>query len=78
MTPRTTSRTAAAVLAVAAVLTPAALAKPIPDEPNTEVAANASALTGLRKPSLQQTTPDSMITIDLYLAALAGTATTSE
>jgi hypothetical protein len=79
MTPRTTSRTAAFALAVAAVLTPTALAKPVPmpDGPNMEVAATAAA-TRLLKPSLQSTTPDTMITLDLYLSALAGTATTSE
>jgi hypothetical protein len=77
MTPRTTGRTAAVALAVAAVLAPTALAKPIPDAPTSDVAANAAATTRLLKPSLQLTTPDTMITLDLYLSALAGTATTS-
>jgi hypothetical protein len=78
MNPRNAGRTAAVALAVAAVLTPMALAKPIPDGPDTEVVANAAATTRPLKPVLQLTSPDTTVTLDLYLGALAGSATTSE
>jgi hypothetical protein len=87
MNPRNAGRTAAVALAVAAVLTPMALAKPIPDGPDTEVVTNApdtdlvtdaAATTRPLKPVLLLTSPDTIVTLDLYLGALAGTATTSE
>ena len=78
MNPRNAGRTAAVALAVAAVLIPAALAKPIPDGPDTEVVANVAATTRPLKPTLQLTSPDSTVTLQMYLEALAGTATTSE
>jgi hypothetical protein len=78
MNPRNGGRTAAVALAVAAVLTPTALAKPIPDGPNTELVANATTTTRPLKPTLQLTSPDTTVTLQMYLEALAGTATSSE
>jgi hypothetical protein len=78
MNPRNAGRTAAVALAVAAVLTPMALAKPIPDGPNTELVANAATSTRPLKPTLQLTSPDTTVTLQMYLEALAGTATSSE
>jgi hypothetical protein len=62
-----TTRTRLALLAVAvgALLVPSALAKPTP-------AKNPS------KPTLTATKPGTKVTYALYLAALAGTATTSK
>jgi hypothetical protein len=64
---RSTTRTRLALLAVAvgALLVPSALARP------TAPAKSPS------KPTLQATKPGTKVTYALYLAALAGTATTS-
>jgi hypothetical protein len=62
---RSTTRTRLALLAfaVGALLVPSALAQPTPKSPS--------------KPTLEATKPGTKVTYALYLAALAGTATTS-
>ena len=64
---RSTTRTRLALLAVAvgALLVPSALAKPTPTKSPS-------------KPTLEATKPGTKVTYALYLAALAGTATTSK
>ena len=64
---RSTTRTRLALLAVAvgALLVPSALAKP-------------TSAKSPSKPTLQATKPGTKVTYSLYLAALAGTATTSK
>ena len=61
-------------LAIAAVLVPTALARPIPIPEDGGVADEPARLL---KPTLTETKPGMTITPALHLAALAGTATTS-
>ena len=64
-------------LAVAAVLVPTGLAKTLPapdDGQDTVIRSVARAV----KPTLEATTPQTQVSQQLYLQALAGTATTSE
>jgi hypothetical protein len=79
MTPRTTrTRTTLLALAIAAILVPAALARPIPIPDDGHIAAPTNTVTtSPAKPTLDATKPGTKITYALYLAALAGTATTS-
>jgi hypothetical protein len=77
MKPRTSrTRTTLLALAAAAILIPSALARPIPDDGDI-VVPSAGLSASPAKPSLQPTKPGMKITQALYLAALAGTATTS-
>jgi hypothetical protein len=75
MTSRSTkTRTTFFSLAVAAVLVPTALARPIPIPEDGGVADEPARV---MKPTLSETKPGMTITPALQLAALAGTATTS-
>jgi hypothetical protein len=79
MTRHTTrTRTTLLALAIAAILVPSALARSIPDPADGSIDTPTYAMTtSPAKPTLKPTKPGTKVTQALYLAALAGTATTS-
>ena len=74
----TRTRTTLLALAIAAILIPSALARPAQrsDDGNGNAPTYARS-TSPAKPTLKPTKPGTKVTQALYLAAVAGTATTS-